>query len=134
MSGQWERLGFVGARSPRPTGWKTQPLPCDTARCGLTNPQHRGIIPCFLKQVFTVVARFIGCWRGRSVALNRRRTGLRVFNCVSPNKRKVASFYEVTILCTISICFMSCFQVFADFSFSFFRELNSQKKDFRYKQ
>ena len=32
-------------------GWETQPLPCDVARCGLTNPQHRGIIPCFLKQV-----------------------------------------------------------------------------------
>ena len=31
--------------------WETQPLPCDVARCGLTNPQHRGIIPCFLKQV-----------------------------------------------------------------------------------
>ena len=32
-------------------GWETQPLPCAVARCGLTNPQHRGIIPCFLKQV-----------------------------------------------------------------------------------
>ena len=35
-------------------GWETQPLPCDVARCGLTNPQHRGIIPCFLKQVLSV--------------------------------------------------------------------------------
>ncbi|CAI7995025.1 hypothetical protein GBAR_LOCUS1592, partial [Geodia barretti] len=42
---------MVGARSPRPTGWETQPLPCDTARCRLTNSQHRGIISCFLKQV-----------------------------------------------------------------------------------
>ena len=32
-------------------GWETQPLPCDVGRCGLTNPQHREIIPCFLKQV-----------------------------------------------------------------------------------
>ena len=38
-------------------GWETQPLPCAVARCGLTNPQHRGIIPCFLKQVLR--ARFI---------------------------------------------------------------------------
>ena len=44
-------LGFVGARFPRPTGWETQPLSPNAARCGLTNPQHRGIIPCFLKQV-----------------------------------------------------------------------------------
>ena len=37
-------------------GWETQPLPCDVARCGLTNPQHRGIIPCFLKQVLKVLS------------------------------------------------------------------------------
>ena len=42
---------IVGAWFPSPMGWEPQPLPCDTARCGLTNPQHRGIIPCFLKQV-----------------------------------------------------------------------------------
>ena len=31
-------VGFVGARFRCPTGWETQPLLCDTARCGLTNP------------------------------------------------------------------------------------------------
>ena len=36
-------------------GWETQPLPCAVARCGLTNPQHRGIIPCFLKQVLNII-------------------------------------------------------------------------------
>ena len=41
---------IVGAWFPSPMGRETQPLPCDVARCGLTNPQHRGIIPCFLKQ------------------------------------------------------------------------------------
>ena len=45
------------------------------------------------------------------------------FNCVTS-----------TILWTISICFMFCFQVFADFSFSFLRERHSQKKNFRCKQ
>ena len=39
---------------PSPMGWETQPLPCAVARCGLTNPQHRGIIPCFLKQVLSL--------------------------------------------------------------------------------
>ena len=47
MVGAWFRRGDV----PSPTGWQTQPLPCGTARCGLANPQHRGIISCFLKQV-----------------------------------------------------------------------------------
>ncbi len=46
-----EGLCFVGARFPRPTGWESQPLPRDTARCGLTNPQRRGITLSFLKQV-----------------------------------------------------------------------------------
>ena len=45
------KRSIVGAWFPSPMGWETQPLPCDVARCGLTNPQHRGIIPCFLKQV-----------------------------------------------------------------------------------
>ena len=40
----------------------------------------------------------------------------------------------VTIVWTISICFMLCFQVFADFSLSFGWERNSQKKNFRCKQ
>ena len=39
-----------------------------------------------------------------------------------------------TILWTISICFMLCFQVLADFSLSFGWERNSQKKNFRCKQ
>ena len=38
-----------------------------------------------------------------------------------------------TILWTISVCFMLCFQVFTDFSLSFGQERNSQKKNFRCK-
>ncbi len=48
--GAWFRRGEV----PSPNGLgDSTPIPPMPRCCGLTNPQHRGIIPCFLKQVLS---------------------------------------------------------------------------------
>ena len=61
-------------------GWETQPLPCDVARCGLTNPQHRGIIPCFLKQVLNRSIKNYTAQKHLEVINTHRQNALETFD------------------------------------------------------